>query len=272
MNAKQRFLYVTGGCGFVLILVYAVLVMPVQGEVTELRAQQETLKQRIESDLNSEEYHGEVDLQRIQQEITAFQDTLVGLKKTLDQRIDPKYQLEGSTQEPYLAFKGALDETRTVLNRKAANADIAIPADYGFPAGEVATPEIPALMRRLDLMALAIGKAIDSGVKAVTAIAPIAVEEANAVKNPLIVREQISMEIQGGFDSVVRFLHAINLPADFVSVQKLTLESASTEGDQLKVSMVIAGLEIHPEVSLEPKAGGGTKPANGGSRPWVPGR
>ncbi len=265
MDAGKRFLAVTGGCGFVLLLVWVILVLPVQGEVDGLRTDQDTLKKKIEGDLNSAEYHGEVDLKRIQQETAALSDALGSLKKTLELRVNPEFLVEG--EATVIRFKGASDELRKKLGKAASSADIAIPQDFGFPSGEIAESDLPPLMRRLDVIALVIGKAIDLGVKKVVSIVPAGIENPGK-RDPLVTRESVTVELEASFDVAVRLLHALNQTTDFVALDRVTLESAGTEGDVLKISLVVSGLEVHPEAEMEVKSGG--KTTSGGR--WVPGR
>ncbi len=268
----QRFLYSAGGSALVLLIVYFVLVVPVQGEVSSLRDDQEKLKKQIESDLNSEDFHGDLDLRRLQQEVGGLEDALTLLKKTLDLRVDPMYVLDADASNRLIKFKSALEETRGRLRKRAASADISIPESFGFPEGAIADADIPSLLRRLDVMAFVLGKSIDAGVAQVASIAPGGMEdEGRKKKEPLILRDPVTAEVQGSFDSVVRMLHGLMLPADFVTLEDVSLESVSAEGDRLKVGAVVVGLEVRPEAELEVKPGG-TRSTDRGGRPSILGR
>ena len=172
--------------------------------------------------------------------------------------------LDWAAFNPYIEFKAALEDTRKLMRKRASAADLFIPESFGFPQDEIPDKDLPALMRRLDVMALVLQKSIDAGVREITLLSPTGGQTVER-KDPLVDRDPITVELTGDFHATIKLLHALNLPSDVVTFERVTAQSVGTEGDLLKVTAVVAGLEVHPEVQLKRKKGSRKK---GGKTPW----
>ncbi|MBI3272504.1 MAG: hypothetical protein HYZ53_26170 [Planctomycetes bacterium] len=277
--ARKRLLLVSLSCGGAVLLVALVVVLPLRSAAAGAGESADQARRILEKRLASSDFHGERDLDRSRQELKSLEQSVTTLAESVALADDPAFTVRDDASDRLIVYSSAVESVKQALRKLAAGRDVAMPDALGFPEGEVPGAEIPSLLRRLQVVDRVLRLAMELGVRAILSVAPRGDKEDERT-DAVLEREAVTLELQTGFDPLLRLVHALGQKGAFLEVRKLVVDGVDPEKDVLKAKLVVAGLRVRleappPEEEGSPRGGGsggggGKKPAAGGT--WRPGR
>lgn len=261
---NKGFCFSLGGGLLAYLLVYAILVSPLQSEAQDAVRQAEGLRGRLNGIFSGGDYRSEGDIRRAAEEAEALHQEIEELKERMQLNVHPDYEMPRGGGGSTALFREKLNTAERFLKERARLQDVAMLDDLGISASEEKEPDYSVLATQLDMVRHALALAIDAGVvrllEAGTGHRTVdprrrgrRAAKDELPETPGIGRTTAHVKVEGSMESVTRLLHGLQKVGHFYSIITVELDNKSPDDENLTATVIFAGMNIdlEAEVALE---------------------
>ncbi|MBI3096701.1 MAG: hypothetical protein HYY93_00415 [Planctomycetes bacterium] len=268
---EKRFVLSVGGGALGAGLLAAAVLWPLKSGAAEFRTKSDRAKKDIEAALSAGGSAGDA-LAAIDRETQA----LTSSARALEGAVTLRPRAAALPKSPDVVYlRGQVAEAQQALNAIAGASSCELPADYGFPPGEIPKERIPALLRRLDAVRLALEAAVRSDVSQVVSILQDRAAEDTLPKSdftdPLIERDLFVVQCRGTARSIASMLHALQQDGSFLGIVRVEIKKEKPDAPFSEASLALTVLSVR-EKPLSDEEEAEEEDDSGPMKRTVPGR
>lgn len=239
--------------GLLILAEYYYFIAELRSETADLREQQYKMRADIENNVKKGRFLSERSLTNAQEEIKFLGNRTAALRARINFKPLPGYEIPAMQRpdELIVNFQSLLKETQNRMERTAAQKGIPIPAKLEFPLSKTSPEAIKIYYERLDMLEQMVALAMESNCLKILdwgvsendfrdfrEFKTLSFKSAAGEKNLILIK------INGTFESISRFISRLRGAERFICLEKMALNSAGPDLDNITAAFVVASLKL----------------------------